>query len=76
MINNRSRNKMRELRHRRLRKHISGIERPRLAVFGSLKIYTQVIDDVQGNTCVGFNDEQTFKDAKTQAKEAAKQSAS
>ena len=52
MISNRSRNKMRELRHRRLRKHISGtVERPRLAVFGSLKhIYAQVIDDERGVT--------------------------
>ena len=42
---------MRELRHRRLRRHLSGTgERPRLAVFGSLKhIFAQVIDDEAGN---------------------------
>ena len=41
---------MRELRHRRLRRHLSGTaERPRLAVFASLKhISVQVIDDVKG----------------------------
>ncbi len=45
---------MRELRHQRLRKHVSGTtERPRLAVFGSLKhIYAQIIDDVKGCTVV------------------------
>lgn len=52
MNNNRSRNEMRELRHRRLRKSLAGTEsRPRLAVFGSLKhIYAQVIDDDRGHT--------------------------
>lgn len=75
MINERSRNKMRELRHRRLRKHISGtVERPRLAVFGSLRhIYAQVIDDVEGKTLVSASTmEQVFKDAKnTGNREAA-----
>lgn len=48
----RSRNEMRELRHRRLRKRLAGTaKRPRLAVFGSLKhIYVQLIDDEIGNT--------------------------
>lgn len=41
-------------RHRRLRKKISGTaERPRLAVFKSLKhIYAQAIDDESGRTIV------------------------
>lgn len=41
-------------RHRRLRKRVSGTpERPRLAVFRSLKhIYAQIIDDVSGRTLV------------------------
>lgn len=50
----RSRNEMRELRHRRLRKRLAGTEQqPRLAVFGSLKhMYAQVIDDDKGCTLV------------------------
>lgn len=56
---------MRELRHRRLRRHLSGTgECPRLAVFGSLKhIYAQVIDDEKGATLVSASTmEKTFKD--------------
>lgn len=54
MIKDRSRNEMRELRHRRLRKKIAGTpDRPRLSVFRSLKhIYAQVIDDEAGKTLV------------------------
>jgi LSU ribosomal protein L18P len=67
---------MRELRHRRLRKLISGtVERPRLAVFGSLKhIYAQVIDDAKGRTLVSASTmEQAFKEMKgTGNQEAAK----
>ncbi len=42
-------------RHRRIRKHLSGTaQRPRLAVFRShMHIYTQIIDDVSGQTLVG-----------------------
>ena len=76
MINNRSRNEMRELRHRRLRKHISGTgERPRLAVFGSLKhIAAQVIDDEKGHTLVSASTVQDkFENLKsTGNQEAAK----
>lgn len=52
MIKLTSRNKMRLLRHRRLRRHLAGTaERPRLSVFRSLKeIYVQVIDDSLGRT--------------------------
>ena len=67
MISSRSRNEMRELRHRRLRKHISGTdERPRLAVFGSLNhIYAQVINDAKGVTLVSASTmEQAFKEMK------------
>jgi large subunit ribosomal protein L18 len=51
------------------------MERPRLAVFGSLKhIYAQVIDDVKGKTLVSASTmEQAFKDMKgTGNQEAAK----
>ncbi|MFA5622593.1 MAG: 50S ribosomal protein L18, partial [Thermovirgaceae bacterium] len=43
----RTRNDMRLIRHRRLRKTLSGTgERPRLAVFRSLNhLYAQIIDD-------------------------------
>ena len=54
MIKSRSRNEMREIRHRRLRKRVAGTpERPRLCVFRSLKhIYAQVIDDEAGKTLI------------------------
>lgn len=54
MINKPSSNEARLRRHKRVRKQISGTaERPRLAVFRSLKnIYAQVIDDDKGVTLV------------------------
>ncbi len=52
MTSKESRDIGRQLRHRRLRKKVSGTaERPRLAVFRSLHyIYAQLIDDEQGHT--------------------------
>ena len=52
MINKKSRNSMREVRHARIRTHLCGTsEIPRLNVFRSNKgIYAQVIDDVTGTT--------------------------
>lgn len=49
-----SKNQIRQRRHIRVRKHISGTpECPRLNVFRSLSnIYAQVIDDTTGNTLV------------------------
>ena len=43
---------LREIRHARLRKTLSGtVEKPRMAVFHSLKhIYVQFIDDERGHT--------------------------
>ena len=76
MISSRSRNEMRELRHRRLRRHLSGTaDRPRLAVFASLKhISVQVIDDVKGHTLVSASTVQDkFDEVKgTGNQEAAK----
>jgi large subunit ribosomal protein L18 len=45
------------LRHRRLRKHVSGTQaRPRLSVFRSNKhIYAQLIDDSSGMTLAAAN---------------------
>ncbi len=52
MISKIDKNAVRQRRHRRVRKLISGTpERPRLSVYKSLKnIYVQVIDDVNGVT--------------------------
>lgn len=49
-----SKNQLRQRRHLRVIKHISGTpERPRLNVFRSLSnIYAQIIDDTTGNTLV------------------------
>ena len=54
MIKKRSRNEMRIIRHRRLRKTLKGsLECPRMAVFSSLSnIYVQLIDDNEGHTLV------------------------
>lgn len=48
----------REKRHKRVRSRVKGLPaRPRLSVFRSAKyIYTQVIDDVKGQTLAQFND--------------------
>ena len=54
MSNKRFHESRREMRHRRLRKKMSGTpDRPRLAVFRSHHhIYAQVIDDAAGHTLV------------------------
>ena len=50
--------KLRQKRHRRIRRFLSGTTaRPRLAVFRSLEhIYCQVIDDTAGTTLVAASD--------------------
>ncbi|WP_280101477.1 50S ribosomal protein L18 [Thermovirga lienii] len=68
---------MRLIRHRRLRRKISGTpERPRLAVFRSLNhIYAQMIDDTVGHTLVSastLDKELRDKLASTKDTEAAK----
>lgn len=54
MLIQRSREELRKIRHRRLRRRVVGTpDRPRLSVFRSLKhIYAQVIDDTRGHTLV------------------------
>ena len=54
MINKKSRNETRQIRHLRIRKNISGTATcPRLVVFRSnANIFAQVIDDVKGSTLV------------------------
>lgn len=51
---------MRQLRHRRVRRTVRGTgERPRLAVFRSLKhVYAQIIDDERGVTLASANSKQ------------------
>ena len=54
MINSVDKNSRRVVRHKRVRKNLSGTaQRPRLCVYRSLnEIYAQVIDDTTGNTLV------------------------
>src|SRR5574344_370327 len=54
MVSKVSRTKVRQEKHRRLRRHINGTaERPRLAVFRSNNhMYAQIIDDTVGKTLV------------------------
>ena len=54
MVKKLDRNKLRQKKHRSIRKKIVGTaERPRLAVYRSLQnIFVQVIDDTTGNTLV------------------------
>lgn len=61
-------NEIRQRKHERVRKKISGTpERPRLNVFRSLKhIYAQIIDDTTGTTLVAASTmEQSLKDKVT-----------
>ena len=54
MIKKLDRNKLRQKKHKSIRKKIAGTaQRPRLSVYRSLKnIFVQIIDDVTGNTLV------------------------
>ena len=55
---------LRQIRHTRLRKKVAGTpERPRLAVFRSLRhIYAQVIDDTTGCTLVSASSGEAIKE--------------
>jgi large subunit ribosomal protein L18 len=57
--------RLRKVRHIRLRNKISGTpERPRLAVFRSLRhIYAQVIDDTTGRTLAAASSADAIKEA-------------
>ena len=64
---------LRQKRHRRIRRYLSGTtERPRLAVFRSLEhIYGQIIDDTAGHTLVAASDiEPTVRNAERGTKSA------
>ena len=54
MIKKLDRNKLRQKKHKSIRKKIAGTaQRPRLSVYRSLNnIFVQIIDDVTGNTLV------------------------
>ncbi len=57
--------KLRQVRHRRVRKKVAGRpEQPRLCVFRSLRfIYAQIIDDAGGKTLVAASSQEAVKEA-------------
>jgi large subunit ribosomal protein L18 len=67
MLNRPSRDSHRQRIHRRIRRKITGSnQRPRLAVFRSLKhIYAQVIDDGSGNTIASASTNEKAKRSKS-----------
>ncbi len=75
MSNNISRNVLRQRRHARIRKNVSGTaEYPRLAVFRSSRhVYAQVIDDQAGHTLVSASSlDKTLRGEKVSPTEMAK----
>jgi large subunit ribosomal protein L18 len=65
--------KLRVVRHRRVRKKVSGNpEQPRLCVYRSLRgIYVQIIDDVRGHTLVAASSRETEGSSNKTANSAA-----
>lgn len=65
MFKKEDKNKNRIIRHKRVRKKISGTtERPRLCVYRSLSgIYAQIIDDTKGITLVSASTQNKKSDA-------------
>ncbi|MGM9999057.1 MAG: 50S ribosomal protein L18 [Candidatus Bruticola sp.] len=73
--NNVSRNVLRQRRHARIRKNVSGTaEYPRLAVFRSSRhVYAQVIDDQAGHTLASASSlDKALRDEKVSPTEMAK----
>ena len=69
-----SRDDLRVARHKRIRKGLAGVaERPRLAVFRSLKhIYAQIIDDTTGTTLVAASTQEKELKGSANAEQAKK----
>ena len=65
MPRDRDARKLRNVRHRRVRKKVSGTpEQPRLCVFRSLRsIYAQIIDDTGGTTLVAASSQEAAKES-------------
>ena len=65
MPRDRDSRKLRNVRHRRVRKKVSGSqEQPRLCVFRSLRsIYAQIIDDTDGRTLVAASSQEANQEA-------------
>ena len=65
MPRDRDARKLRNVRHRRVRKKVSGnTEQPRLCVFRSLRaIYAQIIDDTDGRTLIAASSQDAAKEA-------------
>ena len=63
-----TRPEMRQRRHLRVRKKVTGTgERPRLVVFRSLKhIYAQLVDDVANRTLMTVSDQKVAEGKKTE----------
>lgn len=79
MIKKLSRKKLVHIRHKRLRKKVSGtLDVPRLSIYKSIKnLYIQIIDDVEGNTLFGVSTlspdvKKALADDKQKRTEAAK----
>ena len=65
MPRDRDSRKLRNVRHRRVRKKVSGTsEQPRLCVYRSLRsIYAQIIDDTDGKTLVAASSQDAARES-------------
>ncbi len=65
MPRDRDARKLRNVRHRRVRKKVAGSpDQPRLCVFRSLRsIYAQIIDDAGGRTLVSASSQEAIREA-------------